>query len=244
MRLDPSARAIHVMIGIQARSTSQRLPNKVTAPLGDKTVIEWVIDSCVEARDYLLRNRRVRQCPEVTIVVLVPYGDTPLINLLRGRIPVIEGPEDDVLHRYSRAVNQYHPDYIIRITGDCPLIPSFVISKHINTIIMNNLDYVTNAYPGVRTTLDGWDCEALSKPLFRWALETATTPAHKEHVTTIIKEQKPDWARVGLIVNKLDLSSVKYSVDTEEDLERVREVVKSLQYKINQAAELGHIYEL
>jgi spore coat polysaccharide biosynthesis protein SpsF (cytidylyltransferase family) len=45
-----------VLIGIQARTGSSRLPGKVNLPLGNKTILERIADSCTEAAMFLNRN--------------------------------------------------------------------------------------------------------------------------------------------------------------------------------------------
>jgi spore coat polysaccharide biosynthesis protein SpsF (cytidylyltransferase family) len=51
----------------------------------------------------------------------------------------------------------------------------------------------------------------------------AREPYDKEHVTTVIRRNPPTWAKMGLAMSYLDLSGIKLSVDTEDDLHRVRE---------------------
>ena len=72
------------------------------------------------------------------MALLVPKGD-PLAKEFQGRVMVFEGPEDDVLARYANAVNGTHPDFIVRVTGDCPFIPPYIISTHVKKSIIGRL---------------------------------------------------------------------------------------------------------
>ncbi len=203
-----------VMIGIQARSTSQRLPNKALTNLYNKPVLSWVVNACLDSAAYLngVRGNDL----EVEVVILCPYGDK--ISQQYRSMNVVEGDEYDVLSRYSHASKLYNPDYICRITGDCPFLTGFLITNHITKTIDHNLDYLSNVDPKFRTELDGRDIEVLSKKALDWLETNAKTALEKEHVTVKITETKPDELRRGHVLNRLDMSDVKLSVDTKEDL--------------------------
>jgi spore coat polysaccharide biosynthesis protein SpsF len=113
---------LSVLIGIQARSTSTRLPRKCFEPLGGKRLLDHVIDSCHRAERYVNKNTYKNNYSAST-ALLIPEGD-PLKKGFGSQVNIVEGPEDDVLTRYAIAVEKYKPDYICRITGDCPLMPS------------------------------------------------------------------------------------------------------------------------
>ena len=221
-----------VLIGIQARSTSTRFPNKAAAMIGDKTMTEHVLHNVDESVAFLRRN--LQDPVEFNVALLIPEGDP--LKRLSARYQIVEGSEHDVLSRYQSAFSFYRPDYLVRLTADCPLLPDFVISKHIRSALYGNLDYITNGDPRFRTALDGHDCEVISKRLFRWVVENAVKPYDREHVSTLIKtDALPDWARVGNIIGYSDLSHIKLSVDTPEDLENVRAAYNKIEDTLNRA---------
>lgn len=211
----------NIVIGIQARSTSKRFPRKVFEMIDGKTVLQHVIDACKSCQSYVNqfadRNHAV-----VSTVLLVPHGDE-IVKALSHRIQIIEGPDDDVLTRYKLASDLLNPDYIVRITADCPLMKADLIRKHIISAIKNSYDYCSNVDPIARTAIDGHDVEVMSKRALDWLNDTATELADREHVTTLLRSDKvPDDFRVGHIIGNLDQSHIKLSVDTPEDLERVK----------------------
>lgn len=207
-----------VLIGIQARSTSKRLPNKAAAMIGNKPMIEHVIGTVTEAVDFMSRN--MPDPPEFYAALLIPSGDP--LKKYAGQIAIVEGDEHDVLSRYHQAFLHYRPDYLVRVTGDCPLLPDFVISKHVRSALYSSTDYLTYGHPRFRTSPDGFDVEVLSKRMCRWLFENAKKPHDREHVTTLLVSSPPEWAKFGHVIDHIDRSSVKLSVDTVEDLERVR----------------------
>lgn len=236
------ARAATVLIGVQARSTSERLPDKCRMMIADKTMIEHVMDICLCAAEFI-NTRKDKMKIHCDVALLIPEGD-PLGQFDR-RYETIYGSESDVLGRYVRGFEAYYPDYIARVTGDCPLIPEYVITTLIRESVYNNADYTTNIIPEIRTEPDGFDCEILSAKLLSWLDANATGKDDREHVTTYLQHSRPEWVRVSPSIGYIDLSHLKYSVDTPEDLDRVRRKYVDLQRKLEIAQSIkGKIIRL
>lgn len=206
-----------VMIGIQARSTSERLPGKATEIICGVTILDRVIDSCLAASAKIAEKAKC----QTTVAVLTPIGDI-IADQFKERVSIVEGSEFDVLDRYTKAIDQLSPSHIVRITGDCPLIPSSTIISLTLLAINYSYDYISNVDERFRTSIDGVDCEVISARLMRYAAEVARDASDKEHVTTIIRRRPPPWAKMAAAVNHFDQSHIKYSIDTKEDLEVVR----------------------
>lgn len=221
-----------VLIGIQARSTSTRLPGKCFAKIGDKMLLEHVHDACQSAAKHIDRYA-IKNGVSVNVAILVPAGDE--IEKVFKDCIIVTGSETDVLSRYMKAAVAFDTDYIVRVTGDCPLIPPYLISKHITLAVERNYDYLSNAYGDNRTTIDGVDCEVISRRILEYANKEAKDPKDREHVTTFIKSSPPVWAKRGCIIGFFDQSSVKLSVDTKEDLERVRNEYSSVYQHVSAA---------
>jgi len=226
-----------VLIGIQARSTSTRLPGKALEYVDRLTVTESVLDAGKSAVAYLNR-KTTRSDIHAYVVLLIPYGD-PLRGAMSGNL-VLEGPEDDVLSRYIRAYKEFNPNYIVRLTGDCPLIAPSIISKHINIAVMDEKDYVSNVWEDMRTYVDGLDVEVISARALLWLDEQATEKTDREHVTTYLRKNPPSWLKVGTVLAHIDLGDIKLSVDTPEELETVRKNRVGLNKKIDLARKRGH----
>lgn len=220
----------HVLIGIQARSGSTRLPRKAFELIGGKMMLDHVIESCKKASSYVHKKEGIY----AKVVVLTP-DDDPIAKIFASRCDIVEGPTSDVLARYLMAVEKYAPDLVVRITGDCPLIPSYIIARTISTAYQHGYDYVANVDERFRTAIDGTDCEAMSTTLLEQAGKEAKDPYDREHVTTWIRREQPEWAKIGAMVNYFDHSSIKLSVDTRDDLERVRSAYDSAEEKLRKA---------
>lgn len=224
--------ATAISIIVQARSTSTRFPGKIFELIGNRQVLERVMDVCVHSAKYI--NNMTHQTGRICDVAIVtPVGDALLSKHQYTKYKVFEGPEHDVLARYVHAAKALNSDYIVRVTSDCPFIPSFTITSAINFAIKDQLDYITNADPRFRTHPDGHDVEVISKRLLEWLDENAKKPEHREHVTSFLVEALPPWAKKADIIGFCDLTAIKLSVDTPEDLKRLTDMYKDIYSKVN-----------
>lgn len=210
-----------VLIGIQARSTSERLPKKAFEYIGSKRMLDHVIDACVRAQKYSNKYADKKNYT-VRVAVLCPYRD-PIAESFKTQCSIIEGPEFDVLERYKIAMDLTEADYVCRITGDCPLIPPYIISKHISIAVLGEYDYLSNVDESCRLSLDGIDCEVMSRAMLSWLDRDSKKPEEREHVTLRARTHPPQWAKRGFTASFFNQKGIKLSVDTEADLEKVRE---------------------
>ncbi len=208
---------MRVGVIIQARLGSTRLPNKIIADIGG-----WPMIRHVEHRMNLVG---------IPVVIACPQGDrTEIMDAWRGGMviaPVCE--PDDVLQRYLLAARAHGFDAIMRVTGDCPLIDPDACSRVLKIFNSGHYDYVANdLYPSYP---DGLGCEVFS----RTALEEAHASVKREnskdreHVTGWIKRGVNlvggrRYCGLNLRCPYPGLENLKFSVDTEEDLERVRAI--------------------
>lgn len=218
-----------LIVGIQARSTSKRLPGKVHASLGDKTVLNAVLDAAQNAVLYVNRSLASLNV-HASICLLVPKGDVIAKDFKSW---CIEGDENDVLSRYKQMADQRRPDYVVRITADCPLIPAPVITNVIKVGVVNDYDYAANFFVDhgslYRLVPDGFECEFISTRMLDWADKNATSSSDREHVTPVCRTY-PDGFKFGVVIPHSYQGDKKLSVDTHEDLERIRkeyEIVKN-----------------
>lgn len=218
-----------ITIGIQARSGSTRYPGKIDRPLGGSTILGHVLSSCFSSSVYMNRWADTKRLL-VNVALCVPAGD-PIKEKYGNDVDVVEGPEGDVLTRYIILAEKYKSDFVVRITSDCPLIIPAVISKHITVAFMNSYDYTSNVDEECRTAPDGYDCEVISRKLLIHAHQNAQDQKDREHVTTWIRKNPPEWAKMGIILNPLDRSDFKISIDTPEDEKRIQDEFERAQNK-------------
>ena len=237
---------IEVLIAIQARSNSTRFPKKIYELIGDRPVLDHVIDRAKSTAEHVAKYTKTRNI-NCQVAVLHPNTDDELVKSFRtsGAI-LIGGDEHDVLSRFVTAQRMTEADYVVRLTSDCPLMLDFVIAKHIHVATFYSYDYVSNVEESCRFIADGFDCEVLSRKALNWLDENAKDQDDREHVTTLIRRLRPAPLSQAFITMKIDTSDMKISVDTKDDLERMRDYYHKREHKMNVARRLfgNHVYEL
>lgn len=196
---------------IQARMNSQRLPNKMLADIEGKPMLTRVIE-------------RVRQATSVSdIVVATTFANTcPITDLAEeAGVKYFVGSNTDVLDRYYQAATHFNAHTIIRICGDCPLIDPQVIDDAFLFFVYGEYDYVSNrpSYP------DGFDVEVFKYSVLQTAWWKSRSGSGREHVTGYIQKH-PKKFKIGRMTLEVE-TSTKFSVDTPEDLEIVRQVYRT-----------------
>ena len=188
---------------IQARLGSSRFPRKALADLGGKPLIRHVVE----------RASAIRGVGEV--VLAVPEREVVALCYCSHVVgPMVA--EDDVLGRFA-AVRAYYPeaDTVMRLTGDCPLLDPRIAEQVLALYRATpGCEYAWNVAPGY---IDGTDVEVFSAAALRWAHRCATDPYDREHVGPWIRRH----CKVATLLPDAP-STLKTSVDTPDDLERVR----------------------
>jgi spore coat polysaccharide biosynthesis protein SpsF (cytidylyltransferase family) len=195
---------------IQARRTSSRLPNKIYADIGGAPMLYHVID----------KVKKARSVDDVVICSPHELDDVP-----EGvRVFVWGDDEADVLSRYYRCMQEYPADYVLRITSDCPFLDPHLIDFIVQTGVSEGADYCSNVLSN--TFPDGVDCELISKGLLSYLHATMNSEYSREHVTIGLRDSKKirGLFKCISIESLQNFSGIKWSVDTEEDLERVRRI--------------------
>jgi spore coat polysaccharide biosynthesis protein SpsF len=197
---------------VQARMGSTRLPGKVLMDLGGETVLARVL-------------RRLTRAPQIHELVVAttdnPSDDEIVSECARLQVSCFRGSEHDVLDRYLRAAEQFRSDLIVRITADCPLIDSEVVDEVVGDCITRQVDLSCNDVP--HTFPRGLDVEAFTIEALRRIQDMADQPYQREHVTPLVYK-RPDIFRTYLVKGGRDMSHLRWTVDTPEDLQLTRAI--------------------
>ena len=202
---------------VQARLGSTRLPSKVLKDLSGKPVLYHVLQ----------RIKKTKLVDNIVIATTDLDSDEPLIEYLReNKIDYYRGSSEDVLSRYYESALQYKADIIIRITSDCPLIDPIVIDEIINIYLENNnYDYVSNTL--MRSFPRGLDVELFTFDSLKKSFLKAEQKWEREHVTPYIYTNR-DLFNVYNFANKTDQSFFRWTLDTPEDYQLIKEIYDSL----------------
>lgn len=216
---------------IQARTGSKRYPNKCFATIKTRSADGSVLEK--PSIWYTVNTCRVALAMFDTIVA-VPKGDDCLIEWCQeNRVLHYEGDPVDVLGRYVACAKVYKLDGVVRVTADCPIIPVETLYT-VGTICAKvkaafGSNVCGNNLSEPRTTIDGSDVEYMSCATLDWLDKRAKTKGHREHVTKYIYDNPEEASKaltpVITFPYPIDLSGIKTSIDTKEDLDRVQEMV-------------------
>ena len=189
---------------VQARMGSVRVPGKVMKLINNKTVIQILLERLSVSK---LIN-------EIVVATTENSEEEPLYkHVLDLGFYCEKGSEDNVLDRYYQAARKHKADIVVRITGDCPLIDSYIVDTCIKELLKSNYDYVTNSNPP--TFPDGFDVEVMKFACLEDAVSNVNLDYEKEHVTPYIKNSKK-FNKLN-IKNDQDLSHIRLTLDEEPD---------------------------
>ena len=201
-----------VVILIQARMGSSRLPGKVMKDICGKPQIQHVIDSVSKSRF----------ASEIVVVTSLSANNRPLKDYLtENNINWFEGAEDDVLSRFIGAGKKYRADIVVRVIADNPLCNAECIDKMIESHIQRNVDYtMMKGLPiGIAGEIVNYDV------LEKVYNSDKITDRDKEHVTVYVYEH-PNEYKINYVAApvKYNYPDISLTVDTEEDFNRMNEI--------------------
>lgn len=206
------------VIVVQARMTSTRLPGKILKPVLDKPLLEYQSE----------RLKRVKKADEIVIATTTNDTDLPIVEFCQKHgLGMVRGSEEDVLSRYYLAATTYQATDVVRITSDCPLIDPGIVDQVIGFYLDNRdkYDYVSNTL--IRSYPRGMDTEVFSMEGLTEANAKAEAPAEREHVTPYFY-LRPERFRLHQIVAEQDWGSHRWTVDTEEDYQLIKNILEAL----------------
>ncbi len=207
-----------ILVIVQARMTSTRLPGKVLKKVLNKPLLAYQIE----------RLQRVTLADKIVIATTSNETDKPIVELCQDfYITYFRGSEEDVLARYYLAAKKYQADLVVRVTSDCPLIDPKIIDKVIQFYLDSQpkYHYVSNCL--TRTYPQGMDTEVFSFQVLEEAFKEANKQPDREHVTPFIHRQ-PERYSLGCVTYGENCSQYRWTVDTPEDFELIKRIIESL----------------
>lgn len=205
---------MNIIVIIQARMGSSRLPGKILKPLGDTDVLSYDIARC----------RAIKGVNEVIVATSVLTQDDEIVAWCQeNRVAYFRGSEDDVLDRYVQCVKIYKPDYVMRVTSDCPFVDYEMASEIVALMEQERKEVVLLEGELPR----GLAVELISSEALLRIDELGKKPYHREHVTYYAYEFKEQFETVKYYtpVNR-QAPELRITLDTEEDYAMLVQVAK------------------
>jgi spore coat polysaccharide biosynthesis protein SpsF len=203
---------------IQARTGSTRLPSKVLQDLVGRTVLARVID----------RVKRFQMIDDLIVATSTDQSDDAIVDESdRNGLDTFRGSEADVLDRFVGASDYTNADVIVRLTADCPLLDAGVSDSIISLFLEADgaADYASNKIP--QSFPRGLDTEVFSRDALAKAAREARQQYERVHVTAYMYRH-PERFNLLSVTSEEDRADWRWTIDTPDDLEFVREIYRRL----------------
>ena len=200
---------VHVIL--QARTGSKRLYGKTLLPITEDPLV-------------ILCNKRLKN-NNFKLTTIIPAGkeDDYLAYILKNNnINFFRGNKYNVLKRFKEFTKDFDEEQVIvRVTADNPFVDSTFINKLVKIYTLHNLKYLS-AHDNIKNLPYGLQAEIFKIKYLRESVSNKKNVT--EHVTTEIRKKYLNKYLNIYLKNYSGLSTYKLSIDTVEDLERVKKI--------------------
>ena len=208
----------------QARYGSTRLPAKILKEVNGQTLLEIHLKRILQSKT--INKLKIATTDEEGSKYIVEVADIVGVEYFKGSV-------DDVLSRFYGTAESEKPDYVIRLTSDCPLIDPKVIDAVVTFAIEHpEYDYV---HTDAKSFPDGLDTEVMKFSAIEKAYNEANLKSEREHVTPYI--WKNGTAEGGTIFNtynypnpmgEYNADDYRITIDEPEDFEVIKALIENL----------------
>jgi spore coat polysaccharide biosynthesis protein SpsF len=133
------------------------------------------------------------------------WCDSNSVNCFRGSLT-------DVLDRFAALALDIGSPWVLRITGDCPVVDPKILDEVIAEVQRGKFD----AYGLHGEFPNGLDCTAFSLESLKIARDIATLPSEREHVGPFILN-RPTQFNIGQFEKFTGLGHHRWTLDEPED---------------------------
>lgn len=177
------------------------------------------------------RVQRSRYTDEIMVVTTDREEDEEIIKLCRKRkVRVGTGSQNDVLDRFYQNAKPMKPEYVIRLTADCPCIDAGLIDQAI--LQMNNDTDYFGMLSG--SFADGLDIEIMKFTALEKAWNEAVHSYEREHVTQYIIRHPELFQQQDFVSPIGYFGDHRWTVDEEEDFALVTSIFEHFLTELNQ----------
>ena len=213
--------ALNTLLITQARTGSTRLPGKVLLKVNEKELL----------RIHLERLSSSNLIDKMFVATTIKNEDDAIINLCKDQnVSYYRGSEVDVLDRFYQAAKELRPNWVVRVTSDCPLIDPVLIDAVISFAQTNEVDYCSNGI--IENYPDGQDVEVFKYAALERAWKEAKLKSEREHVTPFIRNNSD--VKGGQLFKAVNFpcienyANIRMTVDEEEDFHLIKKLILEL----------------
>ncbi|MDW7550043.1 glycosyltransferase family protein [Pseudoalteromonas peptidolytica] len=205
-----------VYIFSQARFDSTRLPGKVLKAINGRSLLDYHIE----------RVAQVKLAHQHVIVTSIEKNDDCIVTHLSDKDVIVRrGSKHNVLERFVQAAQSLalsESDYIVRLTGDCPLVDPTLIDALIQFHLESGTDY---SNIDVNTIPRGFDAEIFNFKGLLQVFNDAKEAYQQEHVTPYFYQHPTLFQCASLSFSPPRSAHLRLCVDELEDFQLVERVI-------------------
>jgi len=209
------------VILLQARTGSTRLPGKVLADLGGRSLVSVCLERLLAGGAAM-----------VALATTIGFEDDVLeAEAAYLGVTVVRGSRLDVLGRFAAAARKLGPSFVVRATADNPAVDIDAPRRALAALRAQGADYCCETGLPLGAAVEAMTAGALFDAHAR-----ATTPSDREHVTPIIRRERERY-RVIEPPAPADVRrpGLRLTVDTPGDLAFMRAVAAHLGTPLSEA---------
>lgn len=208
-----------VAVVILARYSSTRLPGKALMTIAGKSVLQHIVDRLLKVVD---REQLILACSDLE-------SDDQLEDFARqSGIAVYRGSLERVGERFFAAAQQLGADYAVRLNGDNIFLDPQLLAEMMAISSKGQYRFLSNVQG--RTFPKGMSVEIVELNYYQQHLPAIKKDAYcNEHVMVCLYQDPPPPEHFYLKNTSLpEAAGIQLALDTPEDLERSRWILKAL----------------
>lgn len=196
-----------IIIFVQARMSSKRLPGKVLLKLDNKTILEHIS----------INLSKSKFTKKLIILTSNHRSDNKIANLCkRKKIDFYRGDLKNVYKRYVDALIKYRCDGFVRICADSPLINAELVDNAIQKFKSKKFDIVTNCFP--KSYPKGLSVEVVNTDIFLNNFKNIKKKSFSEHITKYFYSNYKNF-RIFNIKSRKKKKYASLAIDNIKDYE-------------------------
>ncbi len=210
-----------VVVIIQARMGSSRLPGKVLKPLADRPVLAHILE----------RVQAMKGVDQVVVATGEGPSDDKLAAFVEEQrgVGLVRGDEEDVLGRYYQGLMEVAPraEVVVRITGDSPMVCIPWVERGIELLVHGGVDGVDLSTEATGLTR-GFGAGVYRRQALIDAHLLANDRREREHVTLFIKRRRAAFEVMVPRVEQGLQSEHRLTLDFAEDYAVLQRLYEAL----------------
>jgi len=222
-----------IVLIIQARMGSERLPGKSMMDLAGASIIERTIE----------RIKKTRTVDEIVLATTFLHEDNVIADVGESLgISVFRGSKNDLVDRFYQASKAFKADVIVRFPGDNPTPEPLEIDRIVEYHLLGKCDFSSNIMPFYMNGYPmGIGAEVFNLEILEDIWKRNHDPIKREHLALNFfdfftqKPVEPERYKVGTIQcpHSFRRPDLIFHVDTQEDYQYMRSLYDYLYPKNN-----------